>query len=93
MKPFEQGYSIFVKGKLFEGTKMLKGNPFHPRSVASKEWERGFTSAYYKNLERRYDFSEKTSRKSFQNKGDKYGKRDQYGRYGGSDQRVGKTTT
>ena len=74
MKPFEQGYSIFVKGKLIEGTKMLRGNPFHLGSVASKEWERGFNTAYYKNLERRHDFSTKRSRKSFQDKGEKYGK-------------------
>ena len=42
MKPYEQGYSVFVRGKLSEGTKMLRGNPFHLGSVASKEWERGF---------------------------------------------------
>jgi hypothetical protein len=74
MKPFEQGYSIFVKGKLCEGTKMLRGNPFHPGSVASKEWDRGFNTAYYKNLEWQHDFSTKRSRKGFQKNGGKYGK-------------------
>ena len=74
MKPFEQGYSIFVKGKLCEGTKMLRGNPFHPGSVASKEWERGFNVAYYQNLERLDEQSERRSRKSFQKHGGKYGK-------------------
>ena len=74
MKPYEQGYSVFVRGKLSEETKMLRGNPFHLGSVASKEWERGFNAAYYRNLRRRHDFSEERSRKSFQKNGGKYGK-------------------
>ena len=74
MKPYEQGYSVFVRGKLSEETKMLRGNPFHLGSVASKEWERGFNAAYYRNLRWRHDFSEARRRKSFQKNGGKYGK-------------------
>ena len=74
MKPYEQGYSVFARGKLSEGTKMLRGNPFHLGSVASKEWERGFTVAYYRNLERLDEHSEKRSRESFQKNGGQYGK-------------------
>ena len=74
MKPYEQGYSIFVRGKLSEGTKMLRGNPFHLGSVASKEWERGFNVAYYRNLERLDEQSEARSRKSFQKIGGEDGK-------------------
>ena len=74
MKPYEQGYSVFARGKLSEGTKMLRGNPFHLGSVASKEWERGFNVAYYRNLERLDQQNEERSRKSFQKNGGRYGK-------------------
>ena len=64
-------------------TQHKKERPFSPWKVCSnskewergfKEWERGFNVAYYRNLERRHDFSEERSRKSFQKNGGKYGK-------------------
>tara|TARA_Y100001937_G_scaffold119615_1_gene175610 strand:+ start:756 stop:980 length:225 start_codon:yes stop_codon:yes gene_type:complete len=74
MKPFDRGFSVFKQGRINGGSKMLKGNPFHPKSTAFKEWERGFNVAYYQNLERLDEQSEGRSRKSFQIKGEKYGK-------------------
>jgi|TARA_R110002012_G_scaffold54244_3_gene139160 hypothetical protein len=71
--PFSQGFRVFRKGKLIPNTKMLMGNPFYPQSRSFKEWERGFTVAYYRNLERLDEQSEKTSRESFQNKGERNG--------------------
>ena len=73
-RPFTLGFRVFRKGQLQPDTKMLRGNPFHLGSVASKEWERGFNAAYYRNLGRRHDFSMERSRKSFQKNGGKYGK-------------------
>ena len=72
--PFSQGFRVFRKGKLIPNTKMLMGNPFYPQSRSFKEWERGFTVAYYRNLERLDEHSEERSRKSFQKNGGQYGK-------------------
>tara|TARA_X000001382_G_scaffold96524_1_gene70912 strand:- start:115 stop:366 length:252 start_codon:yes stop_codon:yes gene_type:complete len=72
--PFSQGFRVFRKGKLIPNTKMLMGNPYYPNSKSFKEWERGFTVAYYRNLERLDEHSEKRSRESFQKNGGQYGK-------------------
>jgi len=42
---YNQGYGAFVDGLWKEG------NPHHPDSYEYREWERGFNSAYFKNLE------------------------------------------
>lgn len=42
MDAYEAGFSGFVNGDL--------ENPFHPKSYAAKEWERGFNRAYFANL-------------------------------------------
>ena len=41
---FNQGFSAFKRRKLI--------NPFSDKTMQSREWQRGFNSAYYVQLER-----------------------------------------
>jgi len=41
---FDQGYTAFNRGKVW--------NPYHTATMQWREWERGFTKAYYEQLKR-----------------------------------------
>lgn len=43
MKPFNEGKKDFKVGQLV--------NPYNPDTTRYREWERGFNSAYFVNLE------------------------------------------
>jgi len=43
MKPFNEGYQAFLKGSL--------GNPYQANTKDNRDWEMGFTKAYFKNKE------------------------------------------
>ena len=44
MKPYDQGKEAFIKGKL--------GNPYKKDTRPNKDWEFGFNTEYFKNLEK-----------------------------------------
>ena len=44
MKPYDQGREAFIKGKL--------GNPYKIDTRPNKDWEFGFNTEYFKNLEK-----------------------------------------
>ena len=44
MKPYDQGREAFIKGKL--------GNPYKMDTRPNKDWEFGFNTEYFKNLEK-----------------------------------------
>ena len=53
---FERGLNAF-KGRQFvktvEGSKLIMTeNPYHPNTMQSREWSRGYNSAYAKQLEK-----------------------------------------
>lgn len=43
-KVFKEGKKSFFSGNL--------GNPYNPDTYRNREWERGFNSAYFQNLEK-----------------------------------------
>lgn len=43
-KVFKEGRKDFYKGNI--------SNPYNPDTHRSREWERGFNSAYFQNLEK-----------------------------------------
>lgn len=43
IKPFNEGYQAFLNGNL--------GNPYQVNTKDNRDWEMGFTKAYFKNKE------------------------------------------
>jgi hypothetical protein len=43
MKPFNEGKRDFKKGQI--------SNPYNPDTQRNREWERGFNSEYFRNLD------------------------------------------
>lgn len=52
MKPFHQGRKAFTKPKFttINGFKVLKGNPYDEGTKDHRDWEFGYSKAYYENL-------------------------------------------
>ena len=51
---FEKGYTVFRRGTMDRKArhKNLVPNPFKSKTSSYREWERGFTAAYFEQLER-----------------------------------------
>ena len=55
---FQKGYDSFKRGRM--------KNTFHPNSMQSREWDRGFNSAYFQNLKKvkNYEYRKRSKRVS-----------------------------
>jgi hypothetical protein len=60
MKPFNEGYKAFKEGNL--------DNPYKKNTKENREWDYGFTKAYFANLERN-SLGRQAERRSFEVQG------------------------
>ena len=56
MNAFQKGMDAFKKGRL--------GNPYRPNTKDNRDWEFGFSKAYFSNLEKVKENENKTRNRS-----------------------------
>ena len=51
---YEKGYTVFRRGTMDKKArhKNLVGNPFKSKTSSYREWERGFSAAYFEQLKK-----------------------------------------